>query len=105
MVTQIVTYLRDGSDTSTIVRRPRCCKTLNRGYAADFGRWCGSNGNADGRGFASFANGAYVRTRGENRGESARALAARAIARADHRFTECLLCPARASTHGRAVLA
>jgi len=40
MVTQITTYLRDGSDTSTIVKRPRCCKLLNRGYAAAFGRWC-----------------------------------------------------------------
>jgi RNA-directed DNA polymerase len=57
MVTQITTYLRDGSDTLTIVRRPRCCKPLNRGYAADFGRWCGSNGNGDGRDFANFANG------------------------------------------------
>jgi hypothetical protein len=52
----------DGSDTSTTVKRRRCCKLLNRGYAADFGRWCGSNGNGDGRGFASFANGVWGRT-------------------------------------------
>jgi hypothetical protein len=51
----------DGSDTSTIVKRPRCCKPLHRGYAADFGRWCGSNGNEDGHGFANFASGASVK--------------------------------------------
>src|SRR6202035_3049500 len=52
----------DGSDTSAIVKRPRCCKPLNRGYAVDFGRWCGSNGNGDGRDFANFANGVWVKT-------------------------------------------
>jgi hypothetical protein len=35
---------------------------LNRGYAVDSGRWCGSNGSADGRGIANFANGVWVRT-------------------------------------------
>ena len=48
----------DGSGTSATVKRLRCCKVLKRGYAADFGRWCGSNGSADGHGFASFASGA-----------------------------------------------
>src|SRR5207237_3781973 len=52
----------DGSDTSATVKRLRCCTTLKRGYAADCGRWCGSNGSADGHGSASFANGASVRT-------------------------------------------
>jgi hypothetical protein len=33
------------------------CEPLNRGYAVDFGRRCGSNGNRDGRDFANFANG------------------------------------------------
>ncbi len=41
------------------VLQKRC---LKRGYAADFGRWCGSNGSVDERGVASFANGAWVRT-------------------------------------------
>ena len=35
---------------------------MNRGYAVDFGRWCGSNGNRDGRDFANSANGASVKT-------------------------------------------
>ena len=52
----------DGSDTSPIVKRPRCCKPLNRGYAVDFGRWCGSNGNGDERDFANFANGVWAKT-------------------------------------------
>ena len=30
--------LGDGSDTSVIAKRPRCCNALKRGYAADFGR-------------------------------------------------------------------
>jgi hypothetical protein len=47
-----------GSDTSGTAKRPRCCKTLKRGYAADSGPRCGSNGNVGGHGFASFANGA-----------------------------------------------
>jgi hypothetical protein len=34
---------------------------LNRGYAAGYGRWCGSNGSVDERGSASFAKGASVR--------------------------------------------
>ncbi len=51
-----------GPGTSETVKRPRCCKPLKRGYAADFGRWCGSNGSRDERDFASFANGASVRT-------------------------------------------
>jgi integrase len=42
MVKEIATYLRDGSGTSATVKRLRCCKALNLGYAADFGRWCGS---------------------------------------------------------------
>jgi RNA-directed DNA polymerase len=62
MVKELATYLRDGSDTSATVKRPRCCKVLNRGYAVDSGRWCGSKGSADGRGFANFANGVWVRT-------------------------------------------
>jgi RNA-directed DNA polymerase len=57
MVKEITTYLRGCSGTSVIAKRLRCCKALNRGYAADFGRWCGSNGNGDGRDFANFANG------------------------------------------------
>ncbi len=32
-------------------------KALNLGYAADFGRWCGSNGSADARDSKHFANG------------------------------------------------
>jgi hypothetical protein len=55
-------YCEAGSDTSVTVKRPRCYKVLKRGSAADFARWCGSNGSADGHGFASFANGASVRT-------------------------------------------
>jgi hypothetical protein len=35
---------------------------LNRGYAVDFGRWCGSNGSVDGRDFANFANGVWAKT-------------------------------------------
>jgi hypothetical protein len=50
-----------GLDTSAIVKRRRGCKPLKRGYAADFARWCGSNGSADGHGFANFANGASAR--------------------------------------------
>jgi RNA-directed DNA polymerase len=57
MVTQITTYLRGWLGYSANVKRPRCCKPLNRGCAVDFGRWCGSNGNGDGRDFANFANG------------------------------------------------
>src|ERR1700745_2020652 len=41
-----------------MVKRPRCCKPLNRGYAVDFGRWCGSNGSQDGHGFANLASAA-----------------------------------------------
>ena len=48
-----------GSGTA---KRPRCCKALKRGYAADFGRWCGGNGSRDERGFANFANGVWART-------------------------------------------
>ena len=51
-----------GSGTSATVKRPRCWNVLRRGYAADFGRWCGSNGSVDGQGSASCANGASVRT-------------------------------------------
>lgn len=47
-----------GSDTSGTVKRLRCCRTLKRGYAADFARWCGS---VDEYAFASFANGESVR--------------------------------------------
>jgi hypothetical protein len=46
----------DGSGTSTTVKRPRCCKALNLGYAADFGRCCGSSGSADERDSKNFAN-------------------------------------------------
>ena len=60
----------DGSHTSATVKRPRCCKALKGGYAADCGQWCGSNGSADGQGSASFANGALVRTWRQNRRES-----------------------------------
>src|SRR5580700_1337538 len=42
---------------------------------------------------------------GENRRQSSRPVADCALARSHHRFAKCLLCPARASTHGRAVLA
>src|ERR1700741_1770559 len=52
----------DGSDTLVIVKRPRYCKPLKRGYAVDFGRWCGSNGSEDGHGFANFASGASGQT-------------------------------------------
>ena len=45
-----------------MVKRPRCCKPLNRGYAVDFGRWCGSNGSEDGHGFANFASAASGQT-------------------------------------------
>ena len=38
-----------------------CCGSKGRG-GERYGRWCGSNGSADGQGFASFANGASVRT-------------------------------------------
>ena len=51
-----------GSGTSATVKRPRCWNVLRRGYAADFGRWCESNGSVDGQGSASCANGASVRT-------------------------------------------
>jgi hypothetical protein len=34
------------------------CQTPSVLQRLDFGRWRGSNGNVDGRGFASFANGA-----------------------------------------------
>jgi hypothetical protein len=34
-----------GLGLSATVKPPRCCKALNRGYAVDSGRWCGSNGN------------------------------------------------------------
>jgi hypothetical protein len=47
----------DGSGTSTTVKRPRCCKALNLGYAADSGRWCGSSGSADERDSENFATG------------------------------------------------
>jgi len=61
MVKAITTYLRGCSGTSAIVKRPRCCNVLKRGYAADFDRWFGSNGSVDERGFASFENGAWVK--------------------------------------------
>jgi hypothetical protein len=50
-----------GSDTSAIVKRPRCCNVLKSGYAAHFARWCGSNRSVDERGFASFDNRAWVK--------------------------------------------
>ena len=34
---------------------------MNRGWAVDFGRRCGSNGNGDGRDFANFAHGVGTR--------------------------------------------
>jgi hypothetical protein len=51
-----------GSGTSGTAKRPRCCKALKRGYAADFGRWCGSNGSRDERDFANFAKGVWAKT-------------------------------------------
>jgi len=42
---------------------------------------------------------------GANRRQSSWSVAHRKLARPDHRFTKCLLCKARASAHGRAVLA
>src|ERR1700733_2170673 len=41
---------------------------------------------------------------GTNRRESSRHVADCELARSHHRFAECLLCQARASTHGGAVL-
>src|SRR6266851_531882 len=40
---------------------------------------------------------------GENRRQCSRPVAHRQLARLGHCFAECLLCQARASTHGRAV--
>src|SRR4029077_4669952 len=51
-----------GWGTSGTAKRPRCCAALKRGYAADFGRWCGSTGSRDARDFAHFANGVWVKT-------------------------------------------
>jgi hypothetical protein len=47
--------------SATVKRRP-CCKALNRGYAAAFGRWCGSSGSADEPGSANSANEACTRS-------------------------------------------
>ena len=52
----------DGSGTSTTVKRPRYCKVLNLGCAADSGLWCRSNGSADERDSENFANGACAKT-------------------------------------------
>jgi Group II intron, maturase-specific domain len=57
MVQEITTYLRGWLGYFGDCQPLRCCKVLNRGYAADFGRWCGSNGSKDERDFANFANG------------------------------------------------
>jgi len=46
-----------GSATSGSDKRRRCCNALNRGYAADSGLWCGSNGNREGRDSKNFENG------------------------------------------------
>jgi hypothetical protein len=51
-----------GSGTLVTAKRPRCCKALKRGYAVDFGRWCGSKGSRDERDFANFANGVWAKT-------------------------------------------
>jgi hypothetical protein len=51
-----------GSGTLATVKRPRCWHVLKLGYAADFGRWCGSNGSRDGHVSANFASGASERT-------------------------------------------
>jgi len=49
--TRLVGLLRGQSNALGV------CKPLKLGYAADFGRWCGSNGSRDERDFAKFANG------------------------------------------------
>jgi RNA-directed DNA polymerase len=52
MVNELVTYLRGWLGYFGDCQTPSVLQRL------DFGRWRGSNGNVDGRGFASFANGA-----------------------------------------------
>src|SRR5207245_8923995 len=52
----------DVTDTSLNVDHTQSCRLLKRGYAVEFGRWCGSNGNGDERDFANFANGVWAKT-------------------------------------------
>src|SRR6202035_1715324 len=95
----------DGSDTSAIVKRPRCCKPLNRGWAVDFGRRCGSNGNGDGRDFANFAHGVGTRI---DRRQPPAALTARGELRTRPLSPSLCRTPTLLSlgfTHGCAVLA
>jgi len=51
MVKEIATYLRGWLGYFGDCQTPSVLQRLDRGYAAGFGRWCGSNGSVDERGF------------------------------------------------------
>ena len=103
MVKELTTYLRGWIGYFGTAKRPRRCNALKRGYAADFGRWCGSNVSRDERDFANFANGRGQRPGGASCQESPRPVAHRKLARSGHHFAECLLSPARTPAYGCAV--